>query len=57
MLLQISAIKKRLIKLKGKLSLAVAGQGGGAFEWVDSVLVKSLVQGQWLMIDNVNFCR
>ncbi|XP_052242535.1 midasin-like [Dreissena polymorpha] len=56
MLSQISAIKKRLIKLKGKLSLAVAGQGGGAFEWVDSVLVKSLVQGQWLMIDNVNFC-
>ncbi|CAL1534631.1 unnamed protein product [Lymnaea stagnalis] len=32
------------------------GIGGGAFEWVDSVLVKALQNGSWLLIDNVNFC-
>ncbi|XP_076466261.1 midasin-like [Babylonia areolata] len=30
--------------------------GGGAFEWVDSLLVKALRHGHWLLIDNVNFC-
>ncbi|XP_055890090.1 midasin-like isoform X2 [Biomphalaria glabrata] len=30
--------------------------GGGTFEWVDSVLVKALQNGHWLLIDNVNFC-
>ncbi|TRY63986.1 hypothetical protein TCAL_02073 [Tigriopus californicus] len=26
------------------------------FAWVDSVLVKAVEQGQWLLIDNANFC-
>ena len=30
--------------------------GGGQFEWIDSVLVKALQQGQWMLVDNVNFC-
>ncbi|KAH9525004.1 AAA ATPase midasin [Bulinus truncatus] len=30
--------------------------GGGTFEWVDSVLVRALQDGHWLLIDNVNFC-
>lgn len=29
---------------------------GGKFEWVDSILVKSLVEGCWLLVDNVNLC-
>ena len=33
------------------------GVGGGTFEWVDSLLVKALRSGDWLLIDNVNFCR
>ena len=32
-------------------------QQAGRFEWVDSLLVRSLQQGHWLLIDNVNFCR
>lgn len=35
-------------------------QGGkiasGGFEWVDSLLVKCLRQGAWLLMDNVNMC-
>ena len=30
--------------------------GGGCFEWVDSLLVKALRHGHWLLIDNVNVC-
>ena len=29
----------------------------GKFEWVDGILVKSLKEGRWLLIENVNFCR
>ncbi|KAK0095768.1 hypothetical protein PV326_007436 [Microctonus aethiopoides] len=29
---------------------------GGKFEWVDSVLVKCLKDGSWLLIDQVNLC-
>ncbi|KAK2585693.1 hypothetical protein KPH14_010307 [Odynerus spinipes] len=29
---------------------------GGKFEWVDSVLVKCLRDGTWLLIDQVNLC-
>jgi len=30
---------------------------GGIFVWVDSVLVQCLQDGDWLLIENVNFCR
>jgi len=30
---------------------------GGRFEWIDSVLVECLRDGDWLLIENVNFCR
>ncbi|XP_025832475.1 midasin isoform X2 [Agrilus planipennis] len=30
---------------------------GGKFEWVDSVLVKCLQNGYWLLIDDVNLCN
>ncbi|XP_060859886.1 midasin [Metopolophium dirhodum] len=29
---------------------------GGKFEWIDSILVKCLNDGSWLLIDNVNLC-
>ena len=29
----------------------------GQFEWVDGVLVEALQDGEWLLVDNVNFCR
>ncbi|KAF7271470.1 hypothetical protein GWI33_015640 [Rhynchophorus ferrugineus] len=30
---------------------------GGRFEWVNSVLVKCLQEGSWLLVDNVNLCN
>uniref|UniRef100_A0A1Y1KUK8 Midasin n=3 Tax=Photinus pyralis TaxID=7054 RepID=A0A1Y1KUK8_PHOPY len=29
---------------------------GGKFEWVNSILVKCMQEGAWLLIDNVNLC-
>ncbi|XP_030747857.1 midasin-like isoform X2 [Sitophilus oryzae] len=29
---------------------------GGRFEWVNSILVKCLQEGDWLLVDNVNLC-
>ena len=40
-----------------KAQPGVGSVGGGTFEWVDSLLVKALRSGDWLLIDNVNFCR
>ena len=29
----------------------------GSFTWVDGVIVRAVVDGSWLLIDNVNLCR
>lgn len=38
------------VKNEGQLN------AGGKFEWVDSILIKCLQDGCWLLIDNVNLC-
>ena len=35
-----------------KAQPGVGSVGGGTFEWVDSLLVKALRSGDWLLIDN-----
>jgi len=50
-----TAVRKELERVQA--SLGVSGKrGGGAFTWVDSLLVTSLTHGHWLLVDNVNFC-
>ncbi|XP_064213116.1 midasin isoform X2 [Tribolium castaneum] len=43
-----------------KMRMSVKNEGslnaGGKFEWVDSVLIKCLQEGSWLLVDNVNLC-
>lgn len=31
--------------------------GASRFEWVDSVLVQAVSQGQWAVIENANLCN
>ncbi|XP_062606102.1 midasin-like, partial [Saccostrea cucullata] len=57
-------LEEALHRLQQKRSKALigleewkAGQGAGTFEWTDSLLVQALQSGEWLMIDNVNFCN
>ncbi|XP_028997386.1 midasin [Betta splendens] len=42
--------------LKERLAQLEDGWTNGGFEWVDSVLVQALQAGDWLLMDNVNFC-
>ena len=34
-----------------------AKQGKGLFEWVDGVFIQAMERGEWLILDNVNFCN
>ncbi|XP_077018521.1 midasin isoform X2 [Tamandua tetradactyla] len=40
-----------------KLIQSASGRSHGTFEWVDSMLVRALKSGDWLLMDNVNFCN
>lgn len=48
---KLEALKKRILQLSQSGKIA-----SGGFEWVDSILVKCLRQGAWLLMDNVNMC-
>lgn len=43
-----------LENLKSKVAKASSVNAGGKFEWVDSLLVKTMIEGSWLVLDNVN---
>lgn len=43
-------LKERLVQLED-------GWTNGGFEWLDGMLVQALQTGDWLLMDNVNFCR
>uniref|UniRef100_A0A8C4LBG4 Midasin n=1 Tax=Equus asinus asinus TaxID=83772 RepID=A0A8C4LBG4_EQUAS len=40
-----------------KLMQTTSGRSHGTFEWIDSMLVRALKSGDWLLMDNVNFCN
>jgi midasin len=45
------------LKLKFQRFLKVSSSGTqGQFEWLDSVLIRALEEGHWLLLDNVNLC-
>lgn len=43
--------------LKERLAQLEDGWTNGGFEWLDGMLVQALQAGDWLLMDNVNFCR
>uniref|UniRef100_A0A452IL58 Midasin n=1 Tax=Gopherus agassizii TaxID=38772 RepID=A0A452IL58_9SAUR len=40
-----------------QLVQSVDGNSHGTFEWVDGMLIQALQSGDWLLMDNVNFCN
>ncbi|XP_028858240.1 midasin [Denticeps clupeoides] len=42
--------------LKERLAQMQDGWSHGGFEWLDGMLVQALQAGDWLLMDNVNFC-
>ncbi|XP_077284299.1 midasin [Arctopsyche grandis] len=53
---KIIEMKETLENLGNQVSKDQSINAGGKFEWVDSLLVKCLVDGSWLLVDNVNLC-
>ncbi|OXU25001.1 hypothetical protein TSAR_006385 [Trichomalopsis sarcophagae] len=53
---EIAQIEGNLSKLKEFVEQDKCLNAGGKFEWVDSILVKCLQEGTWLLIDQVNLC-
>lgn len=51
---QLDIVISDLKNLQKKVSKATSVNAGGKFEWVDSLLVKALEEGSWLLLDNVN---
>ncbi|NXW51222.1 MDN1 protein, partial [Nyctiprogne leucopyga] len=44
-------------RFKLQQTQAVDHNSHGTFEWVDGMLVQALQSGDWLLMDNVNFCN
>ncbi|XP_032667152.1 midasin [Odontomachus brunneus] len=53
---ELQDIQSRLRNLSVHVKRDKCLNAGGKFEWVDSVLVKCLQDGTWLLIDQVNLC-
>ena len=66
---QIHAVRKFIAANSATIDLKVIEQclhefehitkrgGSSRFEWVDSVLVKSIVDGEWAVFENANLCN
>uniref|UniRef100_A0A3Q3NKD3 Midasin n=1 Tax=Labrus bergylta TaxID=56723 RepID=A0A3Q3NKD3_9LABR len=51
-----SKLQKDFTLLKERLAQLEDGWTNGGFEWLDGMLVQALQAGDWLLMDNVNFC-
>ncbi len=40
-----------------RLKTVEKGSVAGCFEWMDGLLIRALEEGDWILIDNVNFCN
>ncbi|XP_077567526.1 midasin isoform X1 [Stigmatopora nigra] len=55
-LTDMSKLERDLMLLKKCMSKLEDGSTHGGFEWLDGMLIQSLQAGDWLLMDNVNFC-
>ncbi|KAM4522940.1 midasin [Odontesthes bonariensis] len=51
-----SKLQMDFMLLKERLAQLEDGWTNGGFEWLDGMLVQALQSGDWLLMDNVNFC-
>ena len=53
----IREMHQRAVASCQKAVLGLESEKKGRFEWCDSTIVKALLEGSWLLIDNANLCR
>nr|XP_015209182.1 PREDICTED: midasin [Lepisosteus oculatus] len=51
-----SKLVPSFLQFKEKHRQVVGGHLHGTFEWIDGMLIQALQAGDWLLMDNVNFC-
>ncbi|XP_076030788.1 midasin isoform X2 [Oratosquilla oratoria] len=49
-------LRRKVKEVEGRVKRSGLVTGGGTFVWVDSILVKSIQEGCWLLLDGVNAC-
>ena len=50
--------QRRLQDLEEEVeAVSSRGNRAGTFEWIDSLLVKAMKAGHWLLLDDVNLCN
>ncbi|XP_041950170.1 midasin [Alosa sapidissima] len=54
--IDMSKLQMDFTLLKERLAQMQDGWSHGGFEWLDGMLVQALQAGDWLLMDNVNFC-
>ncbi|KAM9355690.1 midasin [Pholidichthys leucotaenia] len=52
-----SKLQTDFLLLKERMAQLEDGWTNGGFEWLDGMLVQALQAGDWLLMDNVNFCN
>jgi midasin len=40
-----------------KLAESMSSNSRGRFEWVDGGLLRAIERGEWVVLDNANFCN
>ncbi|KAG5864338.1 hypothetical protein JTB14_009680 [Gonioctena quinquepunctata] len=50
------SLEERLDSVTKSVESECSLNAGGKFEWVNSILIKCLQDGSWLLVDNVNLC-
>ncbi|KAK4879011.1 hypothetical protein RN001_007157 [Aquatica leii] len=53
---EICEVENNIRTLLSQVSSEESLNAGGRFEWIDSLLIRCLQEGSWLLIDNVNLC-
>uniref|UniRef100_A0A8C8S1Z5 Midasin n=1 Tax=Pelusios castaneus TaxID=367368 RepID=A0A8C8S1Z5_9SAUR len=54
---EFSRLMEEFRHFKLQLVQSVDSNSHGTFEWVDGMLIQALQSGDWLLMDNVNFCN
>ncbi|KAK7603581.1 hypothetical protein V9T40_003580 [Parthenolecanium corni] len=53
---KLATFRSKLVLLEEDVEKIGSLNSGGKFEWVDSVLIRCLTEGRWLLVENVNLC-